>query len=404
MTAGSKSELLSRLLNLQVWGVQAIKLTQEVNGVKIIENADRVLFNDAENTNLEIYFPIKDSQNPIVDFELSKEFIRYCGVADHNLQTLVLPIIQYPHKDIEKLLEDYGLDESDDDDEKSTKPPKSVSEENDNESDPVLQSNVGTISLSRTPSPDTDILDQDQDLPASKPSFLRDRIPELDQSIAAVREGAILPSTTPTWIITPSRRRTNASLSIHSTSGDMHGIQHSIGGNDLLAPGNFKEERTQSAPSTIERGTENIPNALDFANFNSEFSKVFEIDTPSQNRQTGSTQHHSVLRYSRRPQTARMQPDPESTIQGIQRHKIGFLGETFVSVAVYALSVSLNIPLTISRLMRGFLTILKTTGTLLVIGQVETEMFYIPSPRLRRKKVIIPTSLTQTPREILPGC
>ncbi len=156
----------------------AIKLTQEVYGIKVTKDTGHIFFDDVDDSKLEIYLSIKNSQKAIVDFELSKEFIRYCGITDHSFQKLVVPIIQYPHEDIEKLLEEYGLDEPGDHNEKSTDLRKSVSEESNDESVPIYQVDAGAIPLPRTPSSGMNTLVRESNSQVSRPSsFLRDRIP-----------------------------------------------------------------------------------------------------------------------------------------------------------------------------------------------------------------------------------
>lgn len=308
--------------------------------IEVTEDTSHILFDDADDSKLEIYIPIKDSQNAMVDYQLSKEFIRYCGITDHNFQKLVHPIIQYPYDKIEKLLEEYGLDEPTDHNEKSTELMKSVSEESSDESGPFSQIDTGTMSMSlpRTPSSGMDTFDQESNSQVSKPSSsLRDRIPALDQSIASVREAAALPSTTPSLIITPSRIRANASPSFGSTSREANDVQHTIVRNESRSSGNVMDDAKQSTFSTTERGDETPHDAFEFANFNAEFSEVFGLGT-SQSPRVSSTQHYSVPRYGRSPRTARVESDAESTMQGLQRHKIGLLGETFVSHASLVLS------------------------------------------------------------------
>lgn len=333
-TAETKSQLLTRLTNLNVWGVQAIKLTQEVYDIKVTEDTSGILFDDADESKLEIYLSIKGAQNAVVDFELSKEFIRYCDITDHSFQKLVLPIIQYPHEEIEKLLEEYGLDEPGDHSEKSNELLMSVSEESNDEGAPISQFDTSTITRPRTPSSGMNILDQESSSQVSRPSsFLRDRIPELDQSIASIREAAALPTTTPTLIITPSQIRTNANLSFDSIFHDKKDTQHSTPGNKLLFTRTVVDEAKQPASSTPKRGAETPHDAFDFGNFYSEFSEVFRLDTPSRSARTSSTQHHSVPRYSWSSRASRTEPDQESIMHGLQRQKVGLLGETFVSNA-----------------------------------------------------------------------
>lgn len=331
-TTETKSQLLTRLVSLQVWGVPAIKLTQEVHEIKVTEDTGQILFDDVDDSKLEIYLSIKSSRKAIVDFELSNEFIRYCGITDHNFQKLVLPIIQYPHEEIEKLLEEHGLDELDDHNERFTDLRGSASEDSSDESSPIFQ--AGTIPSPRTPSSGMTILVPETSSQVSRPSsILRDRIPELDQSISSVRVAAALPSTTPTLIITPSKIRTNSGTSSDSTSRVANDVQHSTAGVELLSAGNVRDETKLSTPSSTELGPETRHDAFDFGNFHSEFSEAFGLATPSQNPRPSSTQRHSVPRYSWSPRSPRMEPDSENAMHGLQMQKIGLLGETFVSNA-----------------------------------------------------------------------
>lgn len=333
-TAETKSRLLNNLANLNVWGVQKISLTQDVDGVEVTEDTGQIIFDDADVSKLEIYLSIKDSRQAMVDFELSKEFIRYCGITDPSLQNLVLPILQYPREGIEELLEEYELDGLGDHDEQSIELAESVSEESNDRSSPIPRVDTSTIPLPRTPSSGINILAQESSSQVSRPSsILRDRIPALDQSIASIRAGAALPSTTPTLIITPSRIRTSSRPSFDNTYSGTNGAQYSRAENESLSPGNVMGEAKESESSTTDPGAETPHDAFEFGNFHSEFAEAFGLDTPSRESCTPSTQHHSVPRYSRSPRSARAEPDPESTMQGLQMQKIGLLGETFVSNA-----------------------------------------------------------------------
>jgi hypothetical protein len=139
-TAETKSRLLHNLANLNVWGVETISLTQDADDVKVTEDTDQIIFHDADISKLEIYLSIKDSPQAMVEFELSKEFIRYCGIINPNFQNLVFPILQYPLEGIEKLLEEYELDGLDDYDKQSTEFAESVSEEGNGRSFPIPES------------------------------------------------------------------------------------------------------------------------------------------------------------------------------------------------------------------------------------------------------------------------
>ncbi|KAL5344927.1 hypothetical protein ACLOAV_009880 [Pseudogymnoascus australis] len=354
-------QLLARLLSLNVWGVPSIKLTQSVDGVDVIEDTNQILFDDTDDSKLEIYLSIKDSRKEIVDFELSKKLIQYCEVTDHKFQGLVLPIIQYPHEEIKKLLEDNGLDEQEDH--------ESSSEESNDEGTLSSQVDTSNTSVPRTPSSTRNISVRGSSSQTSKPSsILRDRIPGLDQSIMSVSMAAALPSTIPTLIITPSRIRTGPGTSSNSTSHDTWDTRHSRAGNELLSVSNLTGETAtpttegeattptkegESTASTTERQEEPPHDAFEFTNFRSEFTDVFGPDTPSRNSptpvtphhsvrrlynrypsrnsQTSSTQDHSFSRYNRSPHSPGMEPDPRNSMYGLQMQKVGLLGETFVN-------------------------------------------------------------------------
>ncbi|PVH86308.1 hypothetical protein DL98DRAFT_650337 [Cadophora sp. DSE1049] len=331
-TKKTKSRLLTRLLALKVWGVQALKLTQEVHDVKVTEETNQILFDDTDDSTIEIYLSIKGTQKPKADFELSKEFIRYCVITDHSLQGLVLPIIQYPLAEIENLLEGYGLDAPIGYDEESTELLQSTSVEKDDESGSTFRDSPDLMSSPKTPNRGANTLDDAPNTQASRRSSLRDNIPALNQSIAFVREVATLPSTTPTVIVTSSRVRTTATAFLNEEV-----LEHSIPEDILGSAGKKMNRASQSTTSRPEDETRSSPNAFDFANFHTEFSETFGLNIPSQSRQTSSTQNYSTPKYSRSPRYSRsshgtrVTPDPESTMFGLQMQKIGLLGESFVN-------------------------------------------------------------------------
>jgi hypothetical protein len=339
-TTETKSRLLNNLTNLSVWGVQEISLTQEVDDVKVTEDTGKIIFDDDDVCKLDIYISIKHSQEVKVDFELSKEFIRYCDITDPNFQKLVLPILQYPREDIENLLEEYGLYAIGDHDEQATELAESVSEESNDGSTPTPRVDNSTIFSPGTPDSGTDLLAQESSSPVSMPSsILRDRIPALDQSIASIQATAALPSTTPTLIITPSTIRSGSRSTSDNKYCETKGAHQSRADNESPSPGNGMGEAGESDSSTTHSGAETPHDAFEFRRFRSEFAEEFGLDSPSRGPRTPSTQHHSVPRYRRSPRysgsssSARAEPDPERTMQGFQNQKIGLLGETFVSDA-----------------------------------------------------------------------
>ncbi len=330
----TKSQLLSRLESLNVWGVQAITLTQEVDDIIVNKNTDHVLFDDSDDSKLEMYLSIKDSRPTMVDFEISKEFIRLCGITEPRFQNLVLPIIQCPQEDIGKFLEEYGLDEPGDDKERPIDLLQFDSEGSDNEVEngSSFEVDVTTLSLPRTPNSGmNDNLLRKSSFETYRPSsILKERIPELDQSISFVQRAAALPTAT-TAIITPSQISINTSPSFDSVS--LGNLQHSTGRNDSPSASNAIHKANQAACATMELEAEIPHDAFDFTGFQSEFSEAFGQDTPSQRQYISSTQQHSsTWSHSRSSHAHRMNPpEPEATMLGLQMQKTGLLGEVFVS-------------------------------------------------------------------------
>jgi hypothetical protein len=85
-------------------------------------------------------------------------------------------------------------------------------------------------------------------------------------------------------------------------------------------------EAKESESSTRDSGAETPHDAFEFGNFHAEFAEVFGLNIQSREPRTQSTQRNSVPRYSRSPRSARAEPDPESTMQGLQMQKVGLLG------------------------------------------------------------------------------
>jgi hypothetical protein len=108
-TISEMKRLAARLEKLQIWGVSAIKLSHEVDGIIGADDTGSLLFSDTDQSKLDIIY-VFNTEEAIFNFELSKDFVEFCGITDKKLEKLVLPILTYPLKDIEKLLESYGLD------------------------------------------------------------------------------------------------------------------------------------------------------------------------------------------------------------------------------------------------------------------------------------------------------
>ena len=271
------------------------------------EEKGNVVFDDTDDSKLEIYISFNESRKAKVDFELSKAFIRYCGITDHGFRMLVLPVLSYDPEDIERFLEGNGLDGLGALPEGSIDNFDSVSEESDRENDEntgrLVQSNTEVATLPRTPNSSNNVPYLDSGLAVSdSSSFLRERIPALDQRISSVRMAAALPSMAPTFVIAQSQTPTN--------------------------PTHLTQQSTNDA--------------TEHRDFNTTLSEVFGTETPSRSSHGASNQRPNAPRFNQSSRTPQTVPGPESML-GIHFQTIGLLGEIFVSKATHGLIDPLHI-------------------------------------------------------------
>jgi hypothetical protein len=275
--------------------VSAIKLSHEVDGIIGADDTSGLLFDDTEQSKLEITY-VLNTEEAILNFELSKHFVELCGITDKKLEKLVLPILTYPLKDIEKLLESYGLDLLNDPHNDSAETFDSVgelSEENDAEDSPIREINSNAIASPRTPSPRSGIPHTPPDPPPSgQSSFLRDRIPALDETISSVKVAAAQPNMTPTLVITLSQRMnipTPLMPGILSNSNEISSSTTFRTGSGLFPPKtNFAGSST---PPASGHGPQNSCDAFEFGDMNSALSDVLRTANLSQSYGTSIARH-----------------------------------------------------------------------------------------------------------------
>jgi hypothetical protein len=330
--------LAARLETLQVWGVPAIKLSHEVDGIIGADDTSSLLFNDTDKSKLDITY-VLNTEEAILNFELSEKFVEFCGITDKKLGKLVGPILTYPLKDIEKLLQSYGLDLLNDPHSDSAETFDSVSElseEDDAENSPIREINSNAIASPRTPSPRSGIPHTPPDPPLSgQSSFLRDRIPALDERISFVKVAAARPNMTPTLVITPSQRMnipTPLMTDILNNSNKISSSTTSKTESGLLSP--ETDFAGSSTPSASGHEPQNSGDAFEFGDMNYALSDVLGTATPSPNYGTSIARHPHGSRFSRSPHNPRTEPNPRDTMQGLYTQYIGLQGEVFVSSVI----------------------------------------------------------------------
>lgn len=339
-----ETKRLAALLDtLQVWGVSAIKLLHEVNEIVGADDTGSLIFDDTDESKLDIIY-VLNTEEAILNFELSKDFIEFCDITDKQLEKLVHPILTYPLKDIEKLLESYGLDMPNDLHSGSAETFDSVNELNEEndadivENSPISETTSIAIASPRIPSPRSSTPQTPPDrLFSGQSSKLRDRIPALDERISSVKAAATQPNMSPTLIITPSQRmniRTPLIPGIVSNSNEILPSTISRTESELLLP--EIQLAGPSTPSASRHGPQNPHDAFDFGDMASALSDVLATATPSRHHGASTSRHPHRSRFSHSPQNPRWEPDPRDTMQGFHNQYVGLQGEVFVSSVIWS--------------------------------------------------------------------
>ncbi len=204
------------------------------------------------------------------------------------------------------------------------------------ENSPIRRTSSNATASRRTSSPRSGSPHTLPDPPISgQPSFLRDRIPALDERISAVKAAAAQPNMTPALVITPSQRiniPTPLLPSILSKSNEISSSTNSTTGSGLLPL--ETDSAGSSTPSVRGHGSQNSYDAFEFGDMNSALSDVLATATPSQKYSTSIARHPHGSRFSQSPRNPRSEPDPRDTMQGLYIQYIGLQGEVFVSSVI----------------------------------------------------------------------
>ena len=312
---------------MQVWGVSAIKLSHKVHGIAGAEDASNLLFDDKDQNSMEITYAL-NTEEAIVNFELSEYFIEFCGIKNEKLAKLVLPILTYPFAGIGQLLESHGLDLTNDPHGRPAQTSDSVDELSEEEDAENSQTHE-TTSIATSPTTPLNPTSSDRS------SFLRDRIPALDERILSIQAAAAQPDMTPTLIMNPSQRMNNPTgllLGAHSNSNETFNSSPRSGSGPHEA--NFAGSST---PSVNRRGAPSSNDAFEFGDMRSALPEIFATPTPSSRNGTSMPRRSHGSRFNLTP-NSRSEPDPSHIMEGIHNQYIGLQGEVFVSSVVPSFS------------------------------------------------------------------
>ncbi|KAN0099174.1 hypothetical protein V8E51_012949 [Hyaloscypha variabilis] len=328
---GYLAQLQHRLANLRIWRVSEIKLLHEVHGVLGVEESGSVIFDEAGD---DIYISIHGSVRAVIENQLAEKFIRFCDIPE-NRHIMVGPILNYPLENLRHFLDEHGLDISID-------PPHFPS--NDSQVDTEFDEDIepshpyndiqDLISRPRTPNSNqgTAFLPlATEDL--GQPSLLRQRIPELDESISIVRRAAALPSTAPTLIVTPSRMQASQSNAGLGSNINANNALSPISRNERASPRHRTSNPRESSIPYAEERSEVVGGAFDMADLQATFSDIVSTDTPSRTSLRESTEVLSSSSPSRTLRTLRSNivPNSENSMLALRNQHIGLLGETFIN-------------------------------------------------------------------------
>lgn len=320
-TSIEKEILAGRLGSLHVWGVPSIKLSHKVEGIVGADDTSSHYFDDTDPSGLDIIY-VLNSERAILNFELSEYFIEFCDITDKHLEKLVVPILTYPLKDIETLLESHGLDLPQDLDMALGE----TSDESASEAGLIREVNLNTPASPETATARSTNPQSPPSLPRLGHSLsLRNTIPALDERISSIRAAAAQPTMTPTLVITPIQRE-NAVTSLTAGSlNDSNDILRSTAEAYLGPPSTFS---LQHAPS-------NSHDAFAFGDMRSALSDIPTAGSPSRNHVTTVSRHSAGASFRRSLQNSRSDPDQPDRMQGLYNQYIGLQGEVFVSPFIY---------------------------------------------------------------------
>lgn len=185
-------------------------MIHKVHGVLGVEEKGSVVFNDADNTRLDIYVSRNETTQAVINHELSRQFIQYCGIPNDRY-LMVEPILSYPFEELQRFLDEHGLEESLDRPDTHMNDPQTNTEVNEDEGeDEVVEISRDSFVARRSPNSSRATVPPEPDLEVSRPpSLLGERVPQSNGSILSVGRATALPSTRPSSFGTSSRERMN---------------------------------------------------------------------------------------------------------------------------------------------------------------------------------------------------
>jgi len=309
-------------------------LLHEVHGVLGVEERGSVIFDEASDDALDIYISFNGSVEAVIKNQLAEKFIRFCDIPE-NRHLMVGPILNYPLENLRYFLDEHGLDISIDQHSFPSNDSQ-VDTEFDEDIEPSHSINDIQELTSRPRTPNSN--QRTAFLPLAtedlgQPSLLRQRIPELDESISIVRRAAALPSTAPTLIVTPSRMQASPSNAGLGSNSNANNALSPISRNERASPRHRTSDPRESSIPYAEERSEVVGGAFDMADLQATFSDIVSTDTPSRTSLRESTEVLSSSSPSRTLRTLRSNivPDSENSMLALRNQHIGLLGETFVS-------------------------------------------------------------------------
>ncbi len=308
-------------------------MLHEVHGVLGIEESGSVIFDEASDDALDIYISFRGSVEVVIKNQLAEKFIRFCDIPE-NRHMMVGPILNFPLENLRHFLDEHDLDISiyqpsfpsndsqvDTDFDEDIEPSHSINDIQELTSRPRMPNSNRRIAFLPLATEDP-----------GQPSLLRQRIPELDNSISVVRRAAALPSTAPTFV-TPPRMQATPSNARVGSNNNANNIRSLNARNGQASPQPRTSNLRESSIPHAEERSEVDGGPFDMADLQATFLDMFSTETPSRTSFRASTEVFSSSGPSRSPRTYRSNivSDPESSMLALRNQHIGLLGEIFVS-------------------------------------------------------------------------
>jgi hypothetical protein len=185
-------------------------LIHKVHGVLGVEDKGSVVFNHVDNARIDIYISLNETTQQVINHELSHQFIQYCGIPNDR-HLMVEPILSYPLEELQRFLDENGLDASIDCPDIPMNDPQTHAEVDvDEEEDEVVEISRDSFVARRTPYSSRATAPPEPDLEVPRPrSLLGDGAPGSNESSMSAARAEALLSTATTPVMAPSRERMN---------------------------------------------------------------------------------------------------------------------------------------------------------------------------------------------------